>query len=367
MSKPILHGKKWRIRWIDATGIRRGETYLKRDDAKFALARHHVEVEEVKRGLRGLHIPNKTFADLCDYWLRYRTPQKRRQRDDVNVIKVHLRPAFGHVRLSHLSVQHVDQFSLEREHLSKKTLHNHLTLFISMLNQAQALGWLSKVPRIQKPKVQLFSQEFRYFKTADEIQRFLQAAKDESDKAFFLYATAIYSGLRQGELAGLLWNNVDLEKRLITVERSYDAPTKSGKVRYVPILDVLLPLLKEWRAKAQSQYVFPNEFNGMLKPNVRLFQETLVRVLRRAGFPERVGKAGSVRGYLVFHDLRHVFASQWVICGGDIFKLQNILGHQSVQMTMRYAHLSPHVFRDDYGRFNTNQPLEVRPNPTQSY
>lgn len=352
MSKPVRHGKKWRIRWIDATGVRRGETYLKRADAKFALTRHHVEVEEIKRGLRGLQIPNKTFNDLCDYWLKYRTPLKRRQRDDKNTIKVHLRPAFGHLRFSHFYLEHTDQFVNERKHLSEKTLHNLLTLLISMLNQAQELGWVSRVPKIRKPKIHLFSEQFRYLKTQEEIDRFLQAAREVGEKEFSLYATAIYTGLRQGELAGLRWDDVAFDGRLITVQRSYSAPTKSGRVRYVPLFDVLLPVLTSWQKKNSSPYVFPNQYGEMLKPNTRIFQETFNTVLEHAGFPKRHTPKG-LRGYLVFHDLRHVFASQWAMRGGDLFKLQNILGHQSIQMTMRYAHLSPHIFRDDYARFGS--------------
>ena len=51
-----------------------------------------------------------------------------------------------------------------------------------------------------------------------------------------------------------------------------------------------------------------------------------------------------------FHDLRHTFASHWVMRGGDLFKLQKILGHSSIEITLRYAHLAPHAFADDYGR-----------------
>jgi integrase len=160
--------------------------------------------------------------------------------------------------------------------------------------------------------------------------------------------------MRQGELAGLLWEDVNFETRLIAVQRSYEGPTKSGSVRYVPILDVLFPLLQEWRSKAISTFVFPNDFGGMLKPNTRIFREMLGKVLKKSGFPEREGSNGK-KGYLVFHDLRHSYASQWVMHGGDVFKLQNILGHQSIQMTMRYAHLSPHVFQEDYGRFNKKE------------
>lgn len=57
-----------------------------------------------------------------------------------------------------------------------------------------------------------------------------------------------------------------------------------------------------------------------------------------------------LRRYIRFHDLRHTFASQWVMKGGDLFKLQKILGHKTVQMTMRYAHLAPNAFAEDFKR-----------------
>lgn len=50
--------------------------------------------------------------------------------------------------------------------------------------------------------------------------------------------------------------------------------------------------------------------------------------------------------------LRHTFASHWVMTGGDLFKLQKILGHATVQMTMRYSHLVPSAFEADYGRLS---------------
>ena len=53
---------------------------------------------------------------------------------------------------------------------------------------------------------------------------------------------------------------------------------------------------------------------------------------------------------ITWHDLRHTFASHWMMDGGDIFKLSKILGHASVKQTMRYAHLAPTAFEEDYGR-----------------
>ncbi len=85
------------------------------------------------------------------------------------------------------------------------------------------------------------------------------------------------------------------------------------------------------------------------KSSPRIFQETFKRVLVRAEF-QRVVRNGNLRRYIRFHDLRHTFASHWVMNEGDIFKLQKILGHSDSKMTDRYAHLAPHAFSADYGR-----------------
>jgi len=71
----------------------------------------------------------------------------------------------------------------------------------------------------------------------------------------------------------------------------------------------------------------------------------LVPTTNGCGPTKRFGASLTLRGLRM-----STFASQWVVKGGDLFKLQKILGHQSVQMTMRYAHLAPDAFREDYGR-----------------
>jgi integrase len=355
MSKPRKHYGKWRIRWTDEKGARLSETHDTREDALFALGKHELEVKEIQRGLRSPLPPDKSVGDLCDYWLKNRAPQKRSEKDDQSIIRRHLRPELGEVRLRDLSVAHVDVLAAKRAHLDKKTLHNVLTLLITMLNVAMDLGWLLKMPRIRKPRVPLFTADFRFLRTKDEIGRLLRAAKDEGELVFVSYATAVYTGLRQGEVAGLRWDAIDLENRRITVQRSFEGPTKSGEVRHVPILDVLLPILKAWRLQCPGQIVFPNEAGTMHGKSARLFQEVFHRVLDRAGFP-KAQRGGKERRYIVFHDLRHTFASHWVMGGGDMFRLQKILGHKTVQMTMRYAHLAPDAFVGDYARLGAAAP-----------
>lgn len=348
-NKPIKQRGKWRIRWTDANGGRRSEVHGTHQDAKLALSRRLVEVEEQLRGLRGLAPVDRTFDELCKEWIDTRAARKRSKKTDESLIRAHLLPAFGDKRLTLIGVRDVEAFKAARAHLHKNSVNHSLSLLISMLRHAHDIGWLAVVPKITKYRLPSASASYRYLRTADEVRRFLHAACEEADRPqteltiFPFFATAIFTGMRAGELAGLQWDDVDLERRLITVQRSYDGPTKNGEVRHVPILDPLLPILREWRVRSPSRLVFPTSTGKMRQKSDRMFQEVLHRVLERGGFP---------KGYVGQHGLRHTFASMWMLQGGDLFRLQRVLGHLTPRMTQRYAHLAPDAFQAEHGRLN---------------
>jgi integrase len=176
--------------------------------------------------------------------------------------------------LSAVDVARIDVLAGQLAHLNRKTVSNVLTLLVSMLNLAVDLGWLEKAPRVRKPKVRINNSDYRYLRTDDEIRRFLIAAEPEGEAVVVLYVTAIYTGMRAGELAGLLWEDVDFERRFITVQRSFDGPTKPDDVRYVPILDPLLPVLRSWRLRHPGRLVFTSATGTMLSRSARAFQRT---------------------------------------------------------------------------------------------
>lgn len=350
MAKPIRHYGKWRIRWLNEAGERSSAVFDTFSEAKHRLSEYQVRAEEVRRGIRSSIVEKKTFAELCDYWLNNNALGKRSMKDDVSIISRHLLPAFGKLQITQVTVERVDRFKATLDHLQDKTKSNILTLLITLLNQAQRLRWLVEVPHIQKPKVKLFYKDFRYLKSSEEISRFLSAARTLGEFPFAIYSTAIYTGMREGELAGLRWSDIDFDRKIIAVQKSFKGPTKSGMPRYVPILDELVPILKEWRCHTVGEIVFPNQRGSIQHSTSHIFRSTFHRALEVAGFPV-VLRGGKLRSYLVFHDLRHTFASYWMLNGGDIFRLQKIMGHQSIAMTLRYAHLAPDAFMTDYGRF----------------
>ena len=355
MAKPTKHRGKWRIRWFDESGTRRSKSFTTHTAAVKALRQVESELDDWRAGLGEAPVQDQPFSTLCDHQLKYKTPKKRSPKDDNYMIELHLRPFFGRMQLSQIGVAAIDRFtSIKRAHgLSDKTVNNLLTLLGTMLRLAVDLGWLRRLPKIQKLKVA--ETAFQYLRTDDELRRFLSAARDDEPGIYELYAAAVYTGMRFGELAGLCWSDINFERRLITVQRSYDKPTKSSRVRHVPILDPLLPVLRVWRLQNPLPIVFPNQRGMMHGPSARVSQEILHRVLEAAGFP-KVERDGKLRSYIRFHDLRHTFASHWVMSGGDIFRLQKILGHSTITMTERYAHLAPDAFADDYARLGDALP-----------
>ena len=132
------------------------------------------------------------------------------------------------------------------------------------------------------------------------------------------------TGLRRGEVFNLRWSDVDLEKKQLTVE---GATSKSGQTRHIPLNSEAASILTNWRAQAQGQWVFTSPVTNKKFDNIKKSWEGL---RSRAGVPD-----------FWFHDLRHTFASKLVMAGEDLYVIKELLGHSTIQMTERYAHLAP--------------------------
>ena len=146
-----------------------------------------------------------------------------------------------------------------------------------------------------------------------------------------MIATALYAGLRKGELYGLRWIDIAFDAKRIDVRRSYALAPKSGKARFLPLNPELARILREWKK------VCPETDEGLVFP-----------VLDGAGF-YRMGIRSNMRGIAVlmkaakchvpskpWHSLRHTFASHFIMAGGNILTLQKLLGHASLSTTSIY-------------------------------
>lgn len=140
-----------------------------------------------------------------------------------------------------------------------------------------------------------------------------------------LVLLAMNTGLRRGELFNLKWTDVDLVRAQLIVRA---AGAKSAKVRHIPLNREALDTLKDWQKTTGRKigYVFPGKEGGRMS-NIK---KAWGKVLEDAELVD-----------FRFHDLRHHFASRLVMAGADLYVVKELLGHATIAMTERYAHLAP--------------------------
>ena len=229
--------------------------------------------------------------------------------------------------------------------LSTKTVRNIHQILSSALKLAQEQRIILANPaeRCALPKV-----EHREMKTlpVEQLQSFLREARESG--VFELYYLELATGLRRGELLGLKWEDIDLQKGDLRVRRQIsringevmEAPLKTKNAyRTLPLAEDTIDVLKEQREKVgSSPWVFPSPNGGPISPDSVLHM--LHRVLKRAGLPR-------VR----FHDLRHTFATLALQNGVDIKTVSGMLGHFSAGFTLdTYAHVTGAAQRQAAGK-----------------
>ena len=187
--------------------------------------------------------------------------------------------------------------------------------------------WLDDSPmrKVRKPTE---SRGRVRFLTDDERPRLLKACKESGNSYLYpVVVLALSTGMRQGEIMGLSWDNVDLIKgRAILHE------TKNGERRAVAITGHALDLLKEMSKvrRIDSKLIFPSKEIAPQKPQKPMDLRTpWEAALKKAEISD-----------FKFHDLRHSAASYLAMNGASLAEIAEVLGHKTLQMVKRYAHLS---------------------------
>jgi integrase len=294
-------------------------------------------LEEARRGtLPGLVRTGATFADAAAEWLRYIEHDRGRKPSTVVGYKVIVRsmllPAFGGLQLDAITTAMIERWigSLE---LSASTRTKAIVLLHGIFRRAKKIWGLSVNPvaDVEKPPLRR-SGDIDVF-SPEEVYALVRAAASEQDAAIFL--TAAFTGLRRGELLAVCWRDVDFAGSTIRVRGNYSegvlTTPKSGKVRAVPMApDVASALARlgdreNW--VGDDDLVFVGTAGSYLDGSA--LRRRYDAALKRAGLRQ-----------LRFHDLRHTFGTR-MIGKADIRRVQEWMGHASVQTTMQYLHYVP--------------------------
>lgn len=203
-----------------------------------------------------------TLAAFVPKFLRHQAAKNRASdvRLKTQILYSHLLPAFGEMRLDEITTEAVDHYVTDKlESLARQTVGNHIITLKRLLHQAHEWGHIDRVPKIKQLKAPPPGKRKFDFMDFDEAERFLAAAGKW--RPFML--VAMRTGLRLGELRGLQWGDVDLERRRVRVERAFTkdgwGEPKSGSGRTVPLASDALVALQSLRPPkaTRTTLVFP--------------------------------------------------------------------------------------------------------------
>lgn len=289
----------------------------------------------------------RAFGPAADEWIESLRKAKRRCADGYgDRVKLYLKPTLGGTALARITTSHVMALRDDlAERFAPATVNGTLVCLSSAMSYFKKRGWIAANPCLGVEPVEDPDHSYNWIRTREEMTRLLLACADELRD---MVAMALGTGLRFDELLHLQWADVDLQRRLLTIHRGRQGTVKSGKLRHVPILDSVLGVLQARALKRGGAIlVFPGR-KGEVRSKQGVY-DIFKLALKRARLDET----------LRWHDLRHSFASHWMMDSGCIFKLSRILGHSSVKITeQRYVHLAPSAFEMDFGRVAFTVPTE---------
>ena len=282
--------------------------------------------------------PHKKLKDACEEWLERKVRGRKAPKTVVayeGAIKRYILPMMGDEAIGSLREAHADTLVkiLSEKQMVPKTINRHLMVLRLVLRFCSREGWIIKSPFEGVELVPEKTPEIDYL-TSGEVKRLLEANFGDQI-TYTLLVIALNTGMRVGEICGLCWDCIDFERGLIHIRRTKTKEglaerTKTNRSRFVPINN---PLRKYLLALEQNKW--DDQFVIVDKKRKPIDQSHVSnRIFKKAL------KKADIRN-IRFHDLRHTYASNFMMNGGNIFDLQKILGHTKSDMTMRYAHLSP--------------------------
>jgi len=385
----------WYLRVKDSTGrwvARASEAKTKAEARRLA-----EDLERKAERVRlGLELPppvdgGGTLAELMTWWLETCSASSSSHERNRSTVRAHLLAGeLAGLSLVEVTAPRIEAFLQSKAASLAPASLNQLRAFLSRaFNAARKVGrWAGPNPVAEVAKRRIPRRTPDYLR-ADEVQAVMGALAARWRP---LFATALYTGMRKGELLGLRKTDVDLAAGLITVARSYDRDTtKGGHADVIPMASELEPYLRAAMEASPSALVFPKPDGKMMNEQVAL-ESVLRRALGRAGIalgyrhvcrartnptgkrdrtgprcrhvevaPDRAQRRCPAHGDALwpipvvrpirFHDLRHTTASLLMQAGANPAAVQRILRHSDPKLTMQvYGHLAPGYLRAEVDR-----------------
>ncbi|MDO8489628.1 MAG: site-specific integrase, partial [Candidatus Omnitrophota bacterium] len=259
------------------------------------------------------------FDDFANEYLEiYSKPNIRSWKSDLHNFNC-IKSFFGELYLHEITSLIVEKFKIERvKEVKPATVNRALARLKSMFNKAIDWGKFNGVNPVKTVKFFVEENQRTRYLEKEEIAKFLEHCKGSIKS---IVVIALNTGMRKSEILNLKWHDIDFKRGIIYLLR-----TKNNEKREIPMNDAVKTVFINVNKHPESQYIFSGK-DGKPLQNIR---KSFFTALRKAGIIN-----------FRFHDLRHTFASHLVMSGVDLNTVRELLGHKSLEMTLRYSHLSP--------------------------
>ena len=313
-------GKIWYIDYYDQHGTRHRERVgPNKRKAELALAKRKIQIIENQF----FHIKKRekiTLRQMAELYMKnYSEPNKKSSRRDKISLK-NILPVLGDKYLHEISPLDIEKYKTQRiRKVKKSTVNRELACLKHIYNKA--IEW-AKIDTNPVTKVKFFKENNSRirFLTKEEIDKLISSAASHLKPVII---TALNTGMRKSEILNLKWEDVDFNQKIIIIRETKNKEKREIPMNYT-VSSVLLDLFK--KRSLDNPFVFKKPGGGQLRDIKTSFNSAV----KRAGIKN-----------FRFHDLRHTFASYLVMQGTDFKTVQELMGHKTIQMTLRYSHLSP--------------------------
>ena len=278
--------------------------------------------------------PKTLFKAAAKKYIEWaKTNKVKEGRDDRLMIERHLSPRFDNHRLDTITSFDLERMKSEmlKADYAPATVKHALVVVRQIYNKAVAWKVYQGENPVKSVKMPKVANQRERFLSKDETEALLKSLKIKSVQVHDMALLSLHSGMRFGEIAALRIHDVDMINGLITIR---DPKNKEPRKAYMT--STVKAMFKDRISKdaKPNDLIFPDE-NGKQQ---ELISRTFPRVVEALKLNEGIKDR---RQKVCFHTLRHTFASWLALQGETIQTISELLGHKTLQMTMRYSHLTP--------------------------
>lgn len=292
-------------------------------------------------------IDKKTFAEFFnEIYLPMASKHKKKYtvENEKGLFKNWLEPEIGH-----LPFNKIKPFNLEKikknildAGRAPRSLQYCFAVFRQIWNQARIDDLVSDDSPTRKVKIPKVENKRVRFLTHDESERLLKELQGKSPQVHDMTLFSLHTGVRAGEIFALTWGLVDL------VNGSALIRDAKGKPRHIYLTkDTKKMLEKLYDEQPANELVFKDRNKGQIKGISKTFERAVNKLKLNDGVNDD-------RDKVLFHTLRHTFASWHVQNGTDLYTVKDLLGHSTIQLTERYSHLRPEGLKTAAMNFDNN-------------